>query len=283
MSVMDVQHGGNHYKGVPAGFQPIEIAETLGLSATEFSILKYLLRYAKKNGLEDLKKMMHFGQILIKTRYGVDSTLTYAETATEAKDAWDAVAAGIPDAKSLKEAVDALQAKKPDVTVWNMPDVAMLFTPIVQPSVQDEKDALCKALGVDPVYVTQDRVPARALIDEYRWSHWTNKDEWSLVERCHAVCGKMHGYKEEDDVISVRCRPEDLPAIQNQGEMKPDLDGWADTPVKKGGPADHLLPEKKDYPGPTIGEVVDFLNADPAVRLGAPFGEFPSVMDDLPF
>lgn len=79
MDVMKLQQGGDHYKGVPPGYQPIEIAETLGLSATEFSVLKYLLRYKKKNGLEDLKKMMHFGQMLIARHYGVQAEISYSD------------------------------------------------------------------------------------------------------------------------------------------------------------------------------------------------------------
>lgn len=81
--VLDVQHGGDHYKGVPKGYQPIEIAEILNLSATEFSVLKYLLRHKRKNGAEDVKKMLHFGQMLLKMNYGVESSLT---TKKEQKD-----------------------------------------------------------------------------------------------------------------------------------------------------------------------------------------------------
>jgi len=83
---MSVQHGGNHYKDVPPGYQPIEIGEVLNLSPAEYSVLKYLLRYKKKAGLEDLKKMMHFGQILMRMQYGVNSTLSFDESQEKKPD-----------------------------------------------------------------------------------------------------------------------------------------------------------------------------------------------------
>lgn len=53
----DTQVGGEHYKKL--ALQPWDIWEALDLGAFEGSIIKYVLRYKDKNGVEDLKKARH--------------------------------------------------------------------------------------------------------------------------------------------------------------------------------------------------------------------------------
>jgi hypothetical protein len=79
MKIEDIQHGGDHYKGQPKHLQPIWLATELGLNPMEYSILKYLLRHRRKGGIEDLKKMMHFGQMLIQQEHGVETELVYVD------------------------------------------------------------------------------------------------------------------------------------------------------------------------------------------------------------
>ena len=79
MKIEDIQHGGDHYKGQPKHLQPIWLATALGLNPMEYSILKYLLRHRRKGGIEDLEKMMHFGQMLIEQEYGVETELVYVD------------------------------------------------------------------------------------------------------------------------------------------------------------------------------------------------------------
>ncbi len=71
------QEGGSHYKGFP--IQPIDYAEENKLTATEFSIVKYVTRHRTKNGLEDLKKAMHFLQMLFFRFYGIRVYVEYGE------------------------------------------------------------------------------------------------------------------------------------------------------------------------------------------------------------
>lgn len=52
------QVGGAHYKSLP--IQPIEFIADQGLNFFEGNILKYLCRYNKKNGDEDLDKAIHY-------------------------------------------------------------------------------------------------------------------------------------------------------------------------------------------------------------------------------
>lgn len=63
------QIGGDHYKDMPTGYQPYQIALVLKLDAVDFNMLKYLLRYAKKGGKEDLEKLIHTAQFAIAEKY----------------------------------------------------------------------------------------------------------------------------------------------------------------------------------------------------------------------
>lgn len=63
-SVKNQQVGGNHYKGKP--YQPWDIIDTWELNYYEGNVLKYLLRWRYKNGLEDLKKAQHYLSYLIE-------------------------------------------------------------------------------------------------------------------------------------------------------------------------------------------------------------------------
>lgn len=65
-----IQHGGDHYKAM--GIQPIDYAEENKLTATEFSVVKYVSRHRHKAGMEDLKKAFHFLQMLARRYYNFD-------------------------------------------------------------------------------------------------------------------------------------------------------------------------------------------------------------------
>jgi len=60
---LKTQVGGNHYKDFP--IQPIEFIHRNGLSYLVGNIIKYIVRYKLKNGVEDLKKAQHYSEILI--------------------------------------------------------------------------------------------------------------------------------------------------------------------------------------------------------------------------
>ena len=61
------QIGGDHYK---TEIQPVEFIESNALGFLEGNIIKYIHRHAAKGGLKDLKKALHYLQILIEVRYG---------------------------------------------------------------------------------------------------------------------------------------------------------------------------------------------------------------------
>ena len=64
MSALEVQVSGNHYKDCQ--IQPVEYIHANGLGYFEGNVLKYLTRWKKKNGIEDLKKARHYIDLLIE-------------------------------------------------------------------------------------------------------------------------------------------------------------------------------------------------------------------------
>ena len=60
-NVLDTQIGGSHYKGYK--YEPIKFIMDMKFDFIQGCILKYLVRYRKKNGLEDLRKAKHFAEI----------------------------------------------------------------------------------------------------------------------------------------------------------------------------------------------------------------------------
>jgi hypothetical protein len=64
MAALDVQEGGNHYKEMK--IQPVEYIMANGLGFVEGNVVKYVSRWQKKGGVEDLKKARHFLDLLIE-------------------------------------------------------------------------------------------------------------------------------------------------------------------------------------------------------------------------
>lgn len=63
-----VQVGGGHYKDMT--IQPVEFIHANGIGYIEGSVIKYVSRWRKKNGIEDLKKARHFLDLLIEMEAG---------------------------------------------------------------------------------------------------------------------------------------------------------------------------------------------------------------------
>ena len=62
-SALDRQVGGEHYKN-DFKIQPIEFITANKLSFIQGSIIKYICRYNKKNGKEDIDKAIHYCELL---------------------------------------------------------------------------------------------------------------------------------------------------------------------------------------------------------------------------
>lgn len=57
------QEGGSHYKDMR--IQPVEYIHANNIPFIEGNVIKYVSRWRNKNGIQDLKKAMHFLQLLI--------------------------------------------------------------------------------------------------------------------------------------------------------------------------------------------------------------------------
>ena len=63
-SALDVQIGGGHYKQF--AIQPVEFIHKNGIPFIEGNCIKYLARWRDKGGIEDLKKVKHYIDLLIE-------------------------------------------------------------------------------------------------------------------------------------------------------------------------------------------------------------------------
>jgi hypothetical protein len=66
-NALEKQVGGGHYKAF--GIQPVEYIHANNLNFFEGNIVKYITRYKSKNGIEDLKKVIHYAELIIELEY----------------------------------------------------------------------------------------------------------------------------------------------------------------------------------------------------------------------
>lgn len=69
-SAWDTQVGGGHYKDME--IQPTEFCQRNKLRAIESNIIKYACRHRAKGGREDVKKIIHYAQLLLELEYPDD-------------------------------------------------------------------------------------------------------------------------------------------------------------------------------------------------------------------
>lgn len=62
------QEGGNHYKDMK--IQPVEFITANELGFLEGNVVKYICRHHAKNGAEDIRKAIHYCELLLATKYG---------------------------------------------------------------------------------------------------------------------------------------------------------------------------------------------------------------------
>ena len=78
MSVLETQVAGNHYSR--GGIQPISYIHANELNFFEGNAVKYVTRHKFKNGAEDIKKVIHYCQMILEFDYEIKSTVTYPTT-----------------------------------------------------------------------------------------------------------------------------------------------------------------------------------------------------------
>ena len=67
-SALDKQVSGSHYKD--KGIQPIVYIHANDLGFCAGNVVKYITRYKGKNGAEDIRKAIHYCQLLLELEYG---------------------------------------------------------------------------------------------------------------------------------------------------------------------------------------------------------------------
>jgi len=69
MNALNKQEGGAHYKDL--AIQPVEYIQANGLDYFQGNIVKYTTRHKAKNGAEDIKKAIHYCQLILELEYGI--------------------------------------------------------------------------------------------------------------------------------------------------------------------------------------------------------------------
>ena len=64
------QVGGQHYASMK--IQPVQFITANDLGFLEGNIVKYVCRHHAKNGAEDIKKAIHYCELLLETTYGTN-------------------------------------------------------------------------------------------------------------------------------------------------------------------------------------------------------------------
>jgi hypothetical protein len=71
MSALDTQVSGNHYKDLT--IQPVEFIHKNKMDYLSGNVVKYISRHKNKNGAEDVKKAIHYCQLILLLEYGIET------------------------------------------------------------------------------------------------------------------------------------------------------------------------------------------------------------------
>ena len=63
-NALDKQVAGDHYKDQP--IQPVEYIHANSIGFFEGNVIKYVTRWRRKNGIDDLEKAKHYIELLIE-------------------------------------------------------------------------------------------------------------------------------------------------------------------------------------------------------------------------
>ena len=64
----DKQVGGSHYKD--CAIQPVDYIVENKLDFLEGNVVKYITRHKTKNGIEDIRKVIHYAELILEKKYG---------------------------------------------------------------------------------------------------------------------------------------------------------------------------------------------------------------------
>jgi len=67
MTALDKQVGGNHYR--EKSIQPITYIHANNLSFCSGNVVKYITRYKDRGGADDVRKALHYCQLILELEY----------------------------------------------------------------------------------------------------------------------------------------------------------------------------------------------------------------------
>ena len=67
MTALDTQIAGSHYKDL--AIQPVEFIVKNHIPFIEGNVIKYVVRHRAKNGAQDIRKAIHFLELLLEMEY----------------------------------------------------------------------------------------------------------------------------------------------------------------------------------------------------------------------
>jgi len=94
MSALETQVGGDHYRKMK--IQPVDFITQNAIPYREACAIKYICRHASKNGAEDLKKAVHYLQMIIDEYEGG------ATPALDLAQEWEAAVRMIDKREAMK-------------------------------------------------------------------------------------------------------------------------------------------------------------------------------------
>ena len=68
MTTLDTQPGGDHYRKFT--IQPVTYIVANGIGFLAGNVIKYVTRYRSKNGAEDIRKAIHYLEMILEFEYG---------------------------------------------------------------------------------------------------------------------------------------------------------------------------------------------------------------------
>jgi hypothetical protein len=69
MSAFDRQEGGSHYQKL--AIQPTQYIHANQMDWLSGNIIKYASRHREKGGAEDVRKIIHYAQLILEMDYGI--------------------------------------------------------------------------------------------------------------------------------------------------------------------------------------------------------------------
>jgi hypothetical protein len=70
MSALDKQEGGDHYRKMK--IQPVEFICANNIPYCEAAVIKYISRHKEKNGAQDIRKAIHYCELILQMQYEED-------------------------------------------------------------------------------------------------------------------------------------------------------------------------------------------------------------------